>query len=347
MWIKVFTVFLIGSCVIYADWNRDFDKGSDLLMKDVPAFQTEEYYQEQKKFRFIRKALLQDRMFKKKMEMSSFLDKFMILRPRDQLVIKKRVRCCYLESMAWELSLLVDPDTCFVPSFPINVDGKTVIIQQMEPFIFGHGYKELPPASVIKKVSLKEYWKAHLEAYLLGLEDLLGRNIGITPFGTIRFFDTEATFRYRKQPSRGVGVHNISVGFMSESFDWPQYRMGLDVQSAEWIQKFIEGLSSLEERIAEYERCRGVVIEEGFFERLAHIRSFPFSEGTCFRDFLGYLYPKLSLGLDELSEMISRVYGRKVDHGASLLFMYRHMPSYSLTADQTKEIDDWIDLYVD
>ncbi len=347
MWIKFVFIFLFANVLSYADWNADFDRGSKSLIAEFPEFKSAKYVKDEKWFRSIRKALLKDGVFKKKIYQSPWERKLMILRPRDQLVIKKREKACYFEAIAWEISLLLDADTCFVPSFPIDFDGKKMVIQKMEPFTFGRGVKELPSPFAIKKVSLFEYWKAHFEAYLLGLEDLLGRNIGITPSGKIRFFDAEAAFRYRKQPSKGWGVHNISVGFMSESFEWPQYRMPLDETSALLLQNFLKKWDLLEEQIALYEKCRGHVIEEGFFERLSHIREFPLQAGTSFRDFLGYIYPKMNPGLDELSELISGVYGRRVDHGSSLIFMYRHMPGHALTEKQTAEIDDWIERYID
>ena len=211
--------------------------------------------------------------------------------------------------------------------------------------MFGRGDEEMPPSYEIKKVSIETYWKAHLKAYLLGLGDLLGRNIGISPDGKIRFFDAEYCFFYKNHVHQSGEV--IGMGFLAESFDWPQYRDPLDKKTAESLRAFVQGLGSLEENFSLYEHLRTVsLFTEGTYERLQKVRTFLLEEGKTFRDFVGFLYPSIDPGLDQLNQIVGRIYKRKVDHGASLIFLSQHIVKYKLSQEQRREVREWVDYYV-
>ena len=190
------------------------------------------------------------------------------------------------------------------------------------------------------------YWTAHLQAYILGIGDLLGRNIGVNLDGRIRFFDVEASFRYAEEILRLS--NSVRIGFVAESFDWPQYRAPLDKKTAENLRAFVEKLSSFEEKASIYQECRGLhVLTDALLFRLEKIRAFPFVEGQSFRDFYGYAYPTINAGLDDLNRIVSRIYKRKVDHGASLIFISQHIEKTKLSSEERRDIEDWISKYVD
>ena len=335
------------SSSLYANWNEDFEVQSRALIKSLPQFQTESYLQEYEGFSEIKESLVRDGSLKRKLIDSPLSDRTIILRPRQGVVIKKRADNIIRELFAYEVSLLLGSSvSSFVPAFPLEIGGKKVIIQKMEPFDFGKGDRELPSSSSIKKVSVEGYWKAHLQAYILGIGDLLGRNIGVNAEGKIRFFDVEASFRYSDEIYRRQNA--IGIGFVAESFDWPQYRMPLDKKTAENLRNFIRKLSGFEEKASIYQECRGYpVLTKELLFRLAKVRAFSFEEGQTFRDFFGLAYPTIDAGLDDLNRIVSHIYKRKVDHGASLIFISQHIEKMKLTSEEKKEVEDWIARYVD
>jgi hypothetical protein len=338
-------ICLFWALSLQADWNADHDITSKELIESLPAFYAGEYKQARHLFMQIREVLLRDGLLKRQIKETAAENRLILLRPREGVVIKKRAGSYIHELFAWEVSLLFGSSSCVVPSFPVEISGKRVILQQMEPFHFGKGENERPSPSAIKKVCLHDYWKAHLQAYLLGLGDLLGRNIGIDPDGKIRFFDTEATFRYQNQPRLDNGL--VAVGFIMESFDWPQYRMPLDRKSVELIRRFIKELQDFEERLSIYENIRPVsILREDLLVRLEKIRNFPLEEGRSFRDFFGYIYPDLDDGLDELNHIVSHIIGSRVDHGASLFFVSQRMRRYQLSSESKRLLDEWMAKYI-
>jgi hypothetical protein len=349
MWTKILCFFFLLTTPLFSDWNDRFDRETEKLFIELPELKMKgrETYED---FYFLRSNLLRDGSLKRQLKNASALEKFVLLRPRQGMVIKKRENNRIHELFVWEVSLLLGSSSCFVPSFPVEIEGKRVIVQQMEPIIFGRvGEKkdgEMPSLRAINSVSLVEYFKAHLQAYLFGVCDLLGRNIGISPEGKIRFFDAEASFRYQNFPCWG-GDH-VSIGFLAESFDWPQYRKSLDKKTAESLQLFVSNLVEIEKKLELYQKYRGVsIVSPELLHCLEKIRSFSFVEGKSFRDFFGTIYPELNKGLGELTRIVSKIYGTEVDHGAALTFVFRHMSRYPMSTESRIEIRDWVSRYLD
>ncbi|MBM3197756.1 MAG: hypothetical protein FJZ58_00685 [Chlamydiae bacterium] len=343
---KVFYLFFCFCFPLHADWNTSFDRQTHALVEKNFVLQSPEYQKSYAEFQRIRDRLCQDVSLRTLLQGLNEGQKIVLPHPREGFLIKKRQYDRIHEFYAWEISFFLDEHPSVVWAFPLYLEGKKVIVQKMEPFFLGRGRREMPPSSEIKKVSVEEYWKAHLKAYILGLGDLLGRNIGIHPDGRIRFFDAEYCFSYKNRPYRdGNGV---MLGFRAESMDWPQYRMPLDRQTAKNLQDFIQSLSYIEEKLLFYEEARGIsLFSEGTHERLALLRSFLLQEGKIFRDFIGHIYPTLDPGLDQLSQIVSSIYKRKVDHGAALIFVSQHIHKYNLSQEQQRDLQAWIECYLE
>lgn len=340
-------IFLcLGSIVAYADWNQDFDEKTSLLIEQIPKLQQKIYLDSYEHFIKMRSGVLQDQTIKNKMNCTTLGDKLTLLDFSDQVVIKKRRNNHIHELFAWELSCLMGLSDYMVPSFPVEIAEKKAILQSKEKFTFGKGKFSMPPLHDVNTVSLESYWKAHFCAYLLGIADLVGKNIGIGNNGNILFFDAEVSFSYQNQPFRTK--EGFSTGFIAESFEWPQYNIPLDEKTIQSLKNFVRGLSNIEDALKLYEEFRSFsVLSDGFTYRLDKIRDFVFKEGQTFQDFFRFVYPKLGEGLDKLSYKVGQILQRKVGHGTALIFMTRKVHRYILSPSQKKSLDKWLNSYID
>lgn len=342
---RVFLLSFLTILPLCADWNLDFDAQTKALINELPALQSSRYLQEYTLYTKARALLLKDRRALKKIGQTEPGIKCLIFRKEDGLIVKKRRNNHIHDLYIWELSFLVGGSEFITPSFPMELAGKRVIVQRLEPFHHGERLNVLA-AKITDKVPLLEYWKAHLQAYLLGLSDLANGNIGVSPTGKIRFFDNESSLIYYNKPTRTEAA--FTTGFICQSFDWKQYRMPLDKEMARELQSFVQRLSHLEEDAKIYKAHRAHSLEgDGFLYRLERVRSFPFREGATFRDFLGWAFPKMSPGLDALNQMVGEILGKRVDHGTSLFFMGRWIRHYTLSPQTTMALQQWMDTYIE
>ena len=344
-WGFIFFLFYKTSCC-FASWNEDFDVQSAYLFQEFPELKEQEdsLYQEFKEMRFW---LLSNYLLKKQMHASSEDDKFIVRRVRESLILKKRPRQNIHELYTWELSCLLGLSEFFVPSFPIEMGDKLVIVQKIEPFVFPQ--KQLkqknPPKAVLEMVSLIDYWKVHLGAYLLGLRDLVGRNIAINSRGKIRLFDTEYSFAYKNQNSRLD--KRLWIGFISQAFDWPHFTMPLTQQAVEELQGFIHDLDNFADKIRTYQMYRPLTFqEEEFLVRLERVCSYPFKQGHSFSDFYALLDPVLIAQYQSLVPLIGSILDRPVGFGSVLFFLHtRGKGSRKESVLEEKMLNQWLDRY--
>ena len=346
MRIVIFICVLVGFFSQgWTGFNEDLDREKRFLNRELPQFQTERYAEDYKILTRARKDLLADLSAKKEMLNASSGDKFILLDTLEGFVVKKRVNGNIKEHFVWELSHLMGLSEFIVPSLAVEFGKKQVILQKKEFFVVGKGVDGKPHSIFLKKISLKNYWKAHIGAYLLGLGDLAGVNVGVGLHGNIRFFDNESSLKYQNEPTTNDVF--FKTGFVSKSLDWPQYRKSLDKRTVESLKTFVSSLSNLEEDLQTYLDCRHLQIdEEGFAFRLDKVRSFVLEEGVSFCDFYESLYPLMSPGLDELCEIVSEITNRSIDHGSALFFASRLGKNYKLSHSQKKAMSDWMDTYI-
>lgn len=342
---RVFLLSFLTILPLCADWNLDFDAQTKALIKELPPLQSPHYLREYMLYTKAKALLLKDRRALSKIAKTEPGMKRRIFRKEDGLIVKKRRNNHIHDLYIWELSFLVGGSEFITPSFPMELAGKRVIVQKLESFEHGENLNVLSE-KITDKVPLLDYWKAHLQAYLLGLSDLANGNIGVSPTGKIRFFDNESSLVYYNTPVRTEAA--FTTGFICQSFDWRQYRMSLDKEMVRELQSFVQRLSHLEEDAKIYKAHRAHSLEgEGFLYRLERVRSFPFKEGATFRDFLGWAFPKMSPGLDALNQMVGQILGKKVDHGSALFFMGRWISFCTLSPQTTLALQQWIDTYIE
>lgn len=328
-----------------ADWNKEFDSESNALMQKVATLQNQTYFQQYVFFYDMREKILANQELRRKVKHEESGNKLIYFDKQNKLVIKKRRNNHIHELFAWELSFLLGSSEFVAPSFPMEIAGKRVIVQRQEPFEIGSGNLSRPRDATLALVTLETYWKAHLQAFLLGLGDLAGQNIGVSPEGVIRFFDNEASFIYHNEPFKTDD--SFSMGFICQSFDWPHYRMPLDRKTAESLRNYIGSLDGLEENLKIYSLCRQFPFpNEGFLSRLQKVRNFAYREGATFRDFFGTVFPQISPGLDDLTETVGQFLGYKIDHGTMLFFICRHMKKQDVPLRTKSVIKNWVDKYV-
>lgn len=330
---------------LQANWNDAFDKSTGKMLDQLVNIDSEEYEKHYKVFARIREVYLADSALCKQIRSMKSFDKEIILRPRERMVIKKRRENHIYEAFAWEIATLLGTNSCIVPSLPVEIGGKRVILQNMEDFEIREKHKKLPKKSIMKRVSLDAYWKAHFQAYLLGMGDLVGRNIGVNKEGKIRFFDIESSFKYG--PVTKTSDTSFYTGFIAQSFSWPQFEQTLDQSTLLSLQEFVLSLDSLEENIATYLRYRSFPLdEEGFFYRLNKIRSFPLEEGMSFKDFYSFAFPSIGEGLEELTGIIGRIWHKKITTGEAILFAKKDVSKLSLPRKEKEEMQEWIKNYI-
>ncbi len=336
---------------LMADWNKQFDEQTRLLIQELPQFQDSSYLKKRKQFLLARREILKDTEMRNKFLSASQEDKFMLHREDLAMILKKRKNDRMHDLYPWELSYLLGSSAYMLPSFPIEMGGKKIIIQELEEFEFGKVISESYPKKgfpkeIVDKVSLETYWKAHLQAYILGLGDLVVQNIGVSPSGIIRFFDNESSIGYRNYIVKTDT--GFKASFQCESFDWPQFRADLDKKTARKIKAYLQGFVGFEDRLKIYLQHRPIDFDiNGILERLEHVRNFEIKEGVSFRDFYGSLHPKLSRGLKDLNHIVQSILKRKVGYGASLLFMSRWINSYSLSPEENAMVQGWLHTYID
>ncbi len=334
--------------ILCAGWNEEFDAQSRSLWQALPELQRGEYFGYYSYFEQARKELLADSSVTRQFHDVAAEDKLQIFDEERSLVIKKRLHHKIYELFAWEVSLLLGAPEFIVPSFPVEIKKQKTIFQVAELFVIGEGgLQQIPHVSFVKKVSLIDYWKAHWLAYIMGMGDLVGQNIGINAKGVIRFFDVESSFRYQNCPVKTE--KSFKPGFIMESFEWPQYRASLKKKQVLELRAFVESLYGIEDKLRIYFEHRPFSISwEGIGYRLEKIRSFLVQEDLCFRDFYGFLYPHMSEGLDELNGIVSSILDKKVDHGSAIIFASRRYEHYKKCSDKEKKmLQKWISTYVD
>jgi len=245
----------------------------------------------------------------------------------------------------WELSIVLSLNNYVVPSIPFEISTKKIIIQKLENLTQG-SYLTTPSSSVTKKVSLEDYYRAHLLAFVLGATDLSGGNIGITPTGMIRFYDNENTFT-ENHPIRKTAL-SFNVPFVSLAFDWPQYRKAIDSELSFKLKSFVSFLKDKKDEIMAYSKIRNIpenVIMD-LFDRIDLLNRFNFSEETAFVDLMRFIYPQLFSGLPELNIIVSKILNRTVDHGISLFFVTRMLKPERLSDEDRAALDSWIERYI-
>lgn len=339
-------VFILSISACYADWNEDFDNQTALVVKEFPPLQNSSYKRTYKEFQKIREKLLTNRKLVDQIRNWGLEDKLRVIQKGLGVILKKRRNHHLHDFYLWELSYLTGSNNYILPAFPIEIGEKIVIVQPLENFevgtILGGNSKKST-----EKVSLETYWKALLQAYILGLSDLVSTNIGINEKGIIRFFDNEACLIYRNAPFRNN--FSFKMGFQCQAIDWPQYNQPLDGKTAKRVQAFVNSFaSSFEENARRYLSLRDVTVcEDGMEIRIAHLMNFSYNEGVTFHDFYSYLYPKMSSGFDDLSNIVSNILNMKARHGLSLFFVTRGMKKYNLTNKEKNAIEQWVKTYVD
>ncbi len=350
--IQCLPILLIFQCALWGDWNADFDQQTNELIQELPQFQDPSYFSMRNRFIQTREKLFTHSLLsiKDKISASTEEDKFLKIIEDLDLILKKRKANNINDLFAWELAFLLGSADYVVPAFPVEMGGKKIIVQHLEPFIYGVESHKNPKRGHLKKVtktvSLEAYWKAHLHAYILGQTNLLARNVGVNKTGLIRFFDNEDCLIYNNTV---VNIENsVKMGYICQSFDWPQFCAPLDKQTAKKIVAFIQNLSDFEHKMRIYANCRQIKFSErGLRLRLEKTRDFSVKAGVSFRDFFGSLHPRLDPGLEQLRHIVQGIFKTEVGYGTTLFFMQRWIRSHPLSSEEIEQIQAWIATYVE
>lgn len=320
-------------------------------MREFPQLNTRDYREIYKEFVKIRTLLLQDKELEKEIKSSPPEKKMQIIKEKLGIIIKKRHTNRAKDIYPWELSHLIGSTEYIVPSFPVEIGGKIVIIQKLEKFDIGSnllGYDK----KIAAKVSLKDYWMALLQAYLFGISDLVAQNIGVNKQGMIRFFDIESCLNYNNIPRKeqiSPDLTIVKMGFQCQGIDWAQCRRPLDKKTAQQIQRFIRSfIDDFETTFTSYLAYRPTpYFEEGLQERIAVLKNYPFEEGTTFEDFFYLIYPHMSPGLNKLSRIVTDILGVQTGEATAMFFLSRKIKRTPLTSKQKEALNQWTTRYID
>lgn len=330
---------LLGSSLL-AGWNEKYDEETECLCRTFEALDTSEYRKYYEDFSVVRQKSLEDKELRKEIGKMSSSSKKIFLRKKDGTVIKKRPWERLGEAYVWEISALLGSPDCIVPSFPVEIGGKKVVLQKKASFTTS----DVASRSLIKQISCAAYWKAHLQAYLFGMGDLVARNIGITKKNEILFFDIESSFKYRSLKRSKLGFH---TGFLSHSLTWPQFQKPLTREEAISVRYFIDSLANIRDTLDRYLDCRsGFSHREGLLYRLDKILEFPLEEGCSFFDFYSFLFPELFKGIEEWCEIVSEWKKKSVGIGEALMIARKKIGEGPISREQRQRIMKWLDRYV-
>ncbi len=347
------TCLLVHSA-LGADWNADFDEHTNCLVQELPQLQNGDYLQNQHYFIQAREKLLKNSDLCTRFKSAQEKDKFMVQIDQMDLLLKKRKKDRIKDLFTWEISYLLGSNAYFLPSFPMEIGGKKVIVQRLEAFEFGIPSEGSPigklPHKLIKKISLETYWKAHLQVYLLGMYDFTAQNIGVNSKGILRFFDNESCFHYSNAIEKFQG--GLKIGYKCQSFDWPQFKKPLDKRTAQKVRNFMRSFTGFENKMEIYLSHRYPDFSKDFemgelIQRLENLRNFQVEEGVSFRDFFASLYPQLSPGLEDLVQIVRGILGQKAGYGTTLWFMSRWIHTHPLSAQDKEALESWVGAYVD
>lgn len=344
--LRVIALFIICVTPLMADWNQDFDTQTEQLIKQLSPLQNNRYTETIQMFKKIRARLLRDRTLLQKIKTTHSDQRLIIIDRRNGVIIKKRKNNIFHDLYPWEISYLAGTDEYVVPSFPVEIGGKIVIIQKLEDFIIGTS-KFGHPADVVKKVSLESYWKAMLQAYILGFSDLVLPNIGINSKGIVRYFDNESCLIYRNTPFKNE--QSFRVGFFCQAIDWPQYEEPLSAIGANRIGRFVDSfVDTFSDQLHTYLTLRSTsIFENGLHVRIENLKQFQYEKGATFRQFYQSLYPKMTPGLHSLKKIISEAFNRPVGYGTTLLYATVLIKKAELNDQQMNALNKWIDTYID
>lgn len=340
------TIFVVACSFLHAGWNEDFDTQTELLMQALPDLQNKTYREDYNFFKSVREVLTKDKTLISQLQNSDPEKKLMVINDQFKVMIKKRRYNHIHDAFIWELSYLLGSNKFILPSFPMEIGGIRVIVQRLEKFEYGNiqggGYSK----GTLKKIPVEDYWKAHIQAFLLGLSDMAAANIGVNSKGVIRFFDNEASLIYYNVPFKNELC--FSTGFVCQSFDWRQFKTPIDSSTANHLTLFIDNLSNFEEKLRIYLTYRPVSIPFNKFQwRLDTLRNFSYQKGVRFQDLYSTIFPRLSSGLDEMSQIAGSIMQRKIGWGTTLFFTCRRLKDYKLTPDQKAVMNAWVATYIE
>lgn len=232
-----------------------------------------------------------------------------------------------------------------IPSYPLEIANKLVVVQPFETFYRGGSLRNLGDP-ITSTVSLEDYFRAHFLIYLLGSVDLSDTNIGVSSIGKFRLFDNEDAFCGLTTPKRTI--KSFFVPFVSVAFDWPHYREKTEETFAEKMRRLIRSFHEKKQEILTYAKIRNLPDSVIFpiLERIDTLSRFDFQEGVSFMHFYSYLYPEMAEGLDALNTIVSRILRRNVDHGISLFFISRLISFWTLAEEDKNELSSWIEQYI-
>ncbi|NGX53783.1 MAG: hypothetical protein K1000chlam4_00502 [Chlamydiae bacterium] len=342
---SVVLVLSFSSILAFANWNDDYLADSLRLSRTVQCMNNDFYVSRLLSFEELKNHLIDDSELNAALKSNSVADKIIYWREQANCIIKKRPHDRINDAYVWELSLLLSMPDCVVPTYPVEIANKKVVIQNLENLTFG-SWIVIPNHESVRSVSLEDYWKAHLLAYILGFSDLSGMNIGIGDDQKIRFFDNEDVFSGNSAPCRSGRF--FQVEFVSTAFDWPQYRAPISHNFAQELGAYATSLLDKKGELMHYVQIRNIPpgAEHGIQERMELLSQFAFSEGTTFRDFYAFLYPNMASGLDELSDLVGKILNRKIDHGIAVFFATRTIRYWGLSEEVQFELDQWIEKYI-
>lgn len=344
--LQIIFVCILANGAAYADWNHDFDVRSSMLSQAIPCLQNPQYLQDFENFKNVREELVNDPILISQLQKADIGKKLMILKKKLHVIIKKRRNNHIHDLYAWELSYLLGSDEYVLPSFPMEIGGVRVIVQRLEPFEFGNYLGDGYSRGTLEKISLETYWKAHIQAYILGFSDLAAANIGVSSKGIIRFFDNEACLIYYNIPFKTDS--GFSTGFICQSFDWEQFNTPLDSSTARKLRSFIDSFCNFEENFNTYRLYRPIDDTlAGIQHRLDILRNFDIQKGTTFHDLYSKIFPRINSGLDELNQIANGILKRKVGYGTTLFFACRPKRDIKLTDQDRAAIRQWVATYVE
>lgn len=260
------------------------------------------------------------------------------------------------EFFFWEIAGILGCTKFIPPAIPFYHCGQLCSIQKHCPSIIcGPLFISMSPCA--KTVSVRNFWEFNIIAFLFGLKDLNGKNIGVSRRGDVWLFDFErfdSTEIISQYPIEVGSYKTLYTSFTSMSFDWPQFLKPLTMQDANAIIQLLEAISHRLSNLSDISKFMTFAslympiehIENylnNMLEKLNLLKGIEIKPGLTFKDLYLELFPKLKNQESKVKAIAGKLWpGFSGGFGSIIMKFHTTTNLIDLNPTGLKELTEWV-----
>jgi hypothetical protein len=344
LWLLSLLFLATGS--LSGDWNDKYLDQSKQIASLIPHPDHRAFYEAKvAQFSMLKGHFLQDKEIRRLFAKGKKEERRVCPWNGVPFVLKWRVENIIHEAYTWDLSLLLGMPEYVVPSYPIESSDRRAVIQD---FIVFPQVKVMasPPPELVAQVSLRDYWRAHLLAFLLGMNDLSGANIAVLEGGIPSFFDNESAL-YPFDPVK-KNTLSFRLPYISVAFDWPQFNEPIPAALADEVESYLHTFIPRLPGLFEYGRIRHV--QELVYRVVYRMRialGWKIRPGMTFADLYRQIFPRMMEGYPEMRDFVFSCVGHPIGVGSTFFFTTKDARHFTFTPEQKEWLNSWIAKYIE